>query len=409
MMKLFSALILSFVFSIYAFAATTLIGDQVKSSDRTKTWTMPASTGTLARTADNVATATALASNPTDCGAGTKATAIDAQGNLTCSAVDLTADTTGVNPVANGGTNSSTALNNNRVMKSAGGAIVEAAAITANRAVVSDANGIPVHSTTTDTEIGYVNGVTSAIQTQFNLPKVPQTSDSSTGNIDALDTSASSSIRLTGAAPALRGIANGAAGRILYLANASGVSITVSNEHATPTAADRIITGTGADLTMANTASLLLKYDATSSRWRVIGGSGGGSGGDFSSNTATSVDGEIVLFSGTGGKTGKRATGTGYAKITSGVLSAQSTPIPSADVNGGRTINAQTGTTYTFALSDGSGAGGFPLVTASNASAQTYTVPPNSSVAFPVGTQIDLVQQGAGAVTIAPGDRKSVV
>jgi hypothetical protein len=47
---------------------------------------------------------------------------------------------------------------------------------------------------------------------------------------------------------------------------------------------------------------------------------GGAGGGDFSSNTATSVDGEIVLFSGTGGKTGKRATGTGVAKISSGVL-----------------------------------------------------------------------------------------
>jgi hypothetical protein len=46
-----------------------------------------------------------------------------------------------------------------------------------------------------------------------------------------------------------------------------------------------------------------------------------GSGGDFSSNTSASVDGEIVLFSGSGGKTGKRATGSGIAKLTSGVLS----------------------------------------------------------------------------------------
>jgi hypothetical protein len=43
-------------------------------------------------------------------------------------------------------------------------------------------------------------------------------------------------------------------------------------------------------------------------------------GGDFSSNTALSVDSEVVLFSGTAGKTGKRATGTGLAKLTSGVL-----------------------------------------------------------------------------------------
>lgn len=43
--------------------------------------------------------------------------------------------------------------------------------------------------------------------------------------------------------------------------------------------------------------------------------------GDVSSNTSTSVDGEVALFSGTGGKTIKRATGTGIAKLTSGVLS----------------------------------------------------------------------------------------
>lgn len=59
--------------------------------------------------------------------------------------------------------------------------------------------------------------------------------------------------------------------------------------------------------------------------------------GDTSTNTSTSVDSEIALFSSTGGKTLKRATGTGYAKITSGVLSAQSTPIPLADGGTNRT------------------------------------------------------------------------
>jgi trimeric autotransporter adhesin len=74
---------------------------------------------------------------------------------------------TGVIAIANGGTNSSTALNNNRVMASSGGKIVEAPAITASRALASDANGIPVAVATTATELGYVNGVTSAIQTQL--------------------------------------------------------------------------------------------------------------------------------------------------------------------------------------------------------------------------------------------------
>jgi len=70
--------------------------------------------------------------------------------------------------ISRGGTNSGTALNNNRVMISSSGAIVEQSAITANRALASDSNGLPVASTTTDTELGYVHGVTSAIQTQLN-------------------------------------------------------------------------------------------------------------------------------------------------------------------------------------------------------------------------------------------------
>lgn len=41
-------------------------------------------------------------------------------------------------------------------------------AITANRALVSDTNGLPVAATTTAAEIAFVNGVTSAIQTQLN-------------------------------------------------------------------------------------------------------------------------------------------------------------------------------------------------------------------------------------------------
>lgn len=71
-------------------------------------------------------------------------------------------------PIANGGTNSTATLNNNRLMISSSGAIVESSAITANRALTSNASGIPVASSVTDTELNYVSGVTSAIQTQLN-------------------------------------------------------------------------------------------------------------------------------------------------------------------------------------------------------------------------------------------------
>lgn len=62
------------------------------------------------------------------------------------------------------------------------------------------------------------------------------------------------------------------------------------------------------------------------------------------------------------------------------------------------TLNAQTGTTYTLVLTDA-----HKVVTLSNASAITLTVPPNSSVAFEIGDQVNLLQLGAGQVTVAAG------
>lgn len=61
--------------------------------------------------------------------------------------------------VAQGGTNSSTSLNNSRFIVSTGGAIVENAAVTGNKALASTAGGLPVASATTDTELGYLSGV----------------------------------------------------------------------------------------------------------------------------------------------------------------------------------------------------------------------------------------------------------
>lgn len=94
----------------------TVTADSVRSSDRTKTWTMPGSTGTLARTLDNVATATALAANPADCAANNYATTIAANGDLTCSQVSASAGITGTLPVANGGTGASALTANNVIL-----------------------------------------------------------------------------------------------------------------------------------------------------------------------------------------------------------------------------------------------------------------------------------------------------
>jgi hypothetical protein len=61
-------------------------------------------------------------------------------------------------------------------------------------------------------------------------------------------------------------------------------------------------------------------------------------------------------------------------------------------------FNAQTGTTYTFVLADAG-----KMITSSNGSAQTLTVPPNSSVAYATGTQIIVQAIGSGTATLAAG------
>src|SRR5665213_809252 len=58
----------------------------------------------------------------------------------------------------------------------------------------------------------------------------------------------------------------------------------------------------------------------------------------------------------------------------------------------------QTGSTYTFALIDVG-----TIVEGNNAAAQTFTIPPHSSVAWSVGTHIQVFQLGPCQITIAPG------
>lgn len=93
-------------------------------------------------------------------------------------------------------------------------------------------------------------------------------------------------------------------------------------------------------------------------------------------------------------------TGTGALVFgTSPTLATPSISTPAiSDPKVTQTLNAQTGTTYTLVLTDVG-----KLVTQSNASAITTTIPPNSSVAVAVGQSVDFAQIGAGQVTFAPG------
>lgn len=110
-------------------------------------------------------------------------------------------------------------------------------------------------------------------------------------------------------------------------------------------------------------------------------------------------------------------TDTGYFKIGNGSTAWNSLgySVPSAalaTLTGSQTltnktltapvitysVNAQVGTSYTTVLSDDAA-----IVTLNNASAIAVTIPPNASVAYPVGAQLNFIQIGAGQVTISGG------
>lgn len=85
------------------------------------------------------------------------------------------------------------------------------------------------------------------------------------------------------------------------------------------------------------------------------------------------------------------ANGTGPIPV----ISFNTTYLPPLSAPANLTINSQTGTTYTPVLSDNN-----KLITQSNVSAITTTIPLNSSVAYSVGAQLNFAQIGAGQVTI---------
>ena len=128
-----------------------------------------------------------------------------------------------------------------------------------------------------------------------------------------------------------------------------------------------------------------------SSAWTALSYAISGAAG-----TVTSITAGTGLSGGTITSTGTIAidTATTADLTTAQTLTNKTLTDPKINL----AINAQTGTTYTFVLADNG-----KVVTASNASAITITIPPISSVAYATGAQLNVIQKGAGQVTFAQG------
>lgn len=256
----------------------------------------------------------------------------------------------GILSLANGGTNKNmTAVNGGIVYTDADSQEVSAAG-TVGQSLVSGGAGSPTWFAPTAGSVLFagVAGILEQDNANFfwdntnnrlgiltNAPNVGvdvdsdfalrQSDDATTPTINALGTSGISSIRLTGAsAVTLNGISDEFDGKVLVVNNVTGGSLTVSNQNVGAAASERIITGTGADMSVADGAAIIIQYDATSSRWRVIGGSGGGSG-------ITQLTGDVTAGPGSG----SQAATIANSAVTNAKMANMATLTVKSNITGG--------------------------------------------------------------------------
>ena len=219
---------------------------------------------------------------------------------------------------------------------SSSGVMSENAAITASRAVASDANGQLVAATTTATELGYVNGVTSAIQTQLDA-KLSTTLSNGTvlignGSNVATAVTLTGDVTTTNAGVTAIGSNKVTLGQMAQVATATFLGRTTA------------ATGNVEALTVTQATALLNN---------VVGDSGSGgtkglvpapASGDAAANKFLKADGTWSAPSGTGDVTGP-ASSTDNAivrfDLTTGKL-IQNTSLATLDDDGAAVIGRKT-------------------------------------------------------------------
>lgn len=195
--------------------------------------------------------------------------------------------------------------------------------------------------TATATELNYTDGVTSAIQTQLDT-KVDENAGI-TGATKTKVTYDAKGLVTAGADATQDDIGDGTTNKQYSATDKTklaGVETAADVTDATNVDAagatmntDTTLAGNGyfldEDDMVSNSATKVPSQQSTKA---YVDAAVIASGSGDVVGPSSSVDSEIALFDSTTGKLIKRATGTGYAKVTSGVLSAVSTATAAADI-----------------------------------------------------------------------------
>lgn len=279
--------------------------------------------------------------------------------------------------------------------------------------------------TITNTELSYVDGVTSAIQTQIDA-KAPLASPALTGiptaptaALTTNTTQVATTEFVRAEVAALVGTAGATLDTLGEIATALGndvalsttltTSIGLKSPIASPTFTGTVTIPTGSSITLPTVASGI-NYSGSTSGTTKLQASATASGtitlpaitgtvittGDTDTVTSTMIlDGTILNAD------INASAAIAYSKLSLGTSITNSDISTTAAIDRGKIADVSTNAqvaSYTLVLADKN-----KIVEMNVASENTLTVPPNSSVAFPVGSQINVLQTGAGQCTITAG------
>lgn len=211
-------------------------------------------------------------------------------------------------------------------------------------------------ATLTVTELNYVDGVTSSIQTQLDA-KAPAANPTFTGTLNAADISITGDLTVGGTTTTVNATDLVVTDPLIYIGEGNSANVV-----------DLGLVGSFDNGAYQHAG---IVRDATDGVWKLFS--------SVEDEPTTTINFSQAVYD---------TLKVGGIEYADGVQVKQGVPSLTA-------INQQAGA-YTTVLEDRD-----KLVEVSSASGVTVTIPANSTVAYPVGTSIDILQTGSGQVTIA--------